>query len=74
MFGCGKKKTAVAGGAKVGKCPCGPGACKTGMIGLTALSMFGPSRFRPHAQNILAVIGIVSLLRQIYRRSRSSEA
>lgn len=87
MFGCKKKAsipapvsaaTEAAATSKCG-CPraaklCTPGLCKAGMVGLTALATFGPKKLRPHVQNTLAVIGILTLLRQILRRGKGSAA
>ncbi|AQS88789.1 hypothetical protein AA101099_2261 [Neoasaia chiangmaiensis NBRC 101099] len=72
MFGCKKKAdNAVATESK--GCSV-PGAKQAGMIGLTALATIGPKKVRPHVQNILAVIAIASLIRQIIRRGKGQEA
>ena len=80
MVGC-KKKAEKGVAAESKRCTarkkcCGsvPGAKQAGMIGLTALATIGPKKLRPHVQNILAVIAIASLIRQIIRRGKGQEA
>lgn len=45
-------------------------AREIGLAGMTAMATFGPKRFRPYFQQILAVIAVVTAAVEFFRKSK----
>ncbi|GBR50809.1 hypothetical protein [Gluconobacter sphaericus] len=46
-------------------------AREIGLAGMTAMATFGPKRFRPYFQQILAVIAVVTASVEFFRKRKS---